>query len=64
MIDGAGLRYGQPAEKYAHIEFLAGWLRTLTTSDLSYGDQGSLRPLSVDVRALSHAATMAWADLA
>jgi peptidoglycan/xylan/chitin deacetylase (PgdA/CDA1 family) len=52
------------AEKYQLYEFLAGWMRTLAPSELTFAINDLCKRYSVDLAALSRAASMDWADLA
>jgi peptidoglycan/xylan/chitin deacetylase (PgdA/CDA1 family) len=52
------------AEKYQLYEFLAGWMRTLTPPELTVAINDLCKRYSVDLAALSRAASMDWDDLA
>jgi peptidoglycan/xylan/chitin deacetylase (PgdA/CDA1 family) len=52
------------AEKYQLYEFLAGWMRTLTPSELTVAINDLCKRYSVDLAALSRGASMDWGDLA
>ena len=51
------------AEKYQLYGFLAGWMRSLPSSDVSLAIKDLCRRYSVDLAALSRAASMDWDDL-
>ena len=51
------------AEKYQLYEFLAGWMRSLPPPDVSFAIKDLCKRYSVDLAALSRAASMDWDDL-
>jgi peptidoglycan/xylan/chitin deacetylase (PgdA/CDA1 family) len=53
-----------PAEKSALYDFLNRWMRSLPPSDLSLAINDLCRRYSIDLSALSRAASMDWDDLA
>jgi peptidoglycan/xylan/chitin deacetylase (PgdA/CDA1 family) len=66
MMDRTEQRFniGHSSEKYQLYEFLAGWMRSLTPPDLSSAIKDLCTRYSVDLTALSRAASMDWDDLA
>jgi peptidoglycan/xylan/chitin deacetylase (PgdA/CDA1 family) len=52
------------SEKYQLYDFLQGWMRSLSPSDLSTAINDLCRRYSVDLAALSREAVMNWNDLA
>jgi peptidoglycan/xylan/chitin deacetylase (PgdA/CDA1 family) len=66
MMDRTEQRFniGHTPEKYQLYEFLAGWMRSLTPPDLSSAIKDLCTRYSVDLTALSRAASMDWDDLA
>ena len=66
IIDRQERRFatGSVSEKYDTYEFLASWLRTLPPPDLSFAIHDLCKRYSVDLAALSRAASMDWDDLA
>jgi peptidoglycan/xylan/chitin deacetylase (PgdA/CDA1 family) len=52
------------SEKYQLYDFLQGWMRSLSPSDLSAAINDLCRRYSVDLAALSREAVMNWDDLA
>lgn len=52
------------AEKYQLYDFLDGWMRSLTPSDLSSAIKDLCMRYSVDLAALSREVSMDWSDLA
>jgi peptidoglycan/xylan/chitin deacetylase (PgdA/CDA1 family) len=51
------------SEKYQLYEFLAGWMRSLTPPELTSAINDLCKRYSVDLAALSRAASMDWDDL-
>ena len=66
VIDRKERRFatGSTPEKYDAFEFLASWMRTLPPPDLSFAIHDLCTRYSVDLAALSRAASMDWDDLA
>jgi peptidoglycan/xylan/chitin deacetylase (PgdA/CDA1 family) len=66
VIDRKERRFatGSTPEKYDTFEFLASWMRTLPPPDLSFAIHDLCTRYSVDLAALSQAASMNWDDLA
>jgi peptidoglycan/xylan/chitin deacetylase (PgdA/CDA1 family) len=66
MMDRKELRFDieTTADKNQLYEFLAGWMRSLTPSDLSSAIKDLCTRYSVDLAALSREASMDWEDLA
>jgi len=66
VIDREERRFdiGSRSEKYRLYEFLYGWMRTLSPSDLSTAIRDICSRYSVDLAALSREASMDWDDLA
>lgn len=66
VIDRKERRFatGSTPEKYDTFEFLASWMRTLPPPDLSFAIYDLCKRYSVDLAALSRAASMDWDDLA
>ena len=52
------------SDKYQLYEFLAGWMRSLTPPELTAAINDLCKRYSVDLAALSRAASMDWDDLA
>ena len=52
------------SEKYQLYDFLEGWMRSLSPSDLSSAINDLCKRYSVDLAALSREASMDWGDLA
>jgi peptidoglycan/xylan/chitin deacetylase (PgdA/CDA1 family) len=52
------------ADKYQLYDFLAGWMRSLSPSDLSSGIKDLCTRYAVDFAALSREASLDWSDLA
>src|SRR5689334_9798250 len=66
VIDRKERRFatGSVAEKYDTFDFLTSWLRSLPPSDLTFAIRDLCTRYSVDLAALSRAASMDWDDLA
>jgi peptidoglycan/xylan/chitin deacetylase (PgdA/CDA1 family) len=66
VIDRKERRFatGSMPEKYDTFEFLASWMRTLPPPDLSFAIHDLCTRYSIDLAALSRAASMDWDDLA
>ncbi|WOH47191.1 polysaccharide deacetylase family protein [Bradyrhizobium sp. sBnM-33] len=65
VIDGKERRFatGSISGKYDTFEFLANWMRTLPPPDLLFAIHDLCTRYSVDLAALSRAASMDWNDL-
>ena len=66
VIDRKERRFatGSMPEKYDTFEFLVSWMRTLPPPDLSFAIHDLCTRYSIDLAALSRAASMDWDDLA
>ncbi|MCC8980996.1 polysaccharide deacetylase family protein [Bradyrhizobium acaciae] len=66
VIDGRDRHFvvSSLSDKYELFDFLSGWLRKLSPSDLSYAVNDLGRRYSVDAAQLSRSASFDWADLA
>src|SRR5437868_5484244 len=66
VIDRKERRFatGSTPEKHDTFEFLTSWMRTLPPPDLSFAIHDLCTRYSVDLAALSRAASMDWNDLA
>jgi peptidoglycan/xylan/chitin deacetylase (PgdA/CDA1 family) len=66
VMDGTEQRFGIAgrSEKYQLYDFLCGWMRSLSASDLSSAINDLCKRYSVDLAALSREAFMDWGDLA
>src|SRR5437879_5155813 len=66
VIDRKERRFvtGSTPEKHDTFEFLTSWMRTLPPPDLSFAIHDLCTRYSVDLAALSRAASMDWEDLA
>ncbi|MCC8954011.1 polysaccharide deacetylase family protein [Bradyrhizobium sp. Pear77] len=66
MIDGRERHFvvTSPSDKYELFDFLSGWLRKLSPSDLSYAVNDLGRRYSADAAQLSRGASLDWQDLA
>lgn len=65
MMDGSEqhFRIVDTSEKYQLYDFLAGWMRSLAPSDVSFAIKDLCERYSVDLAALSREASMDWDDL-
>src|SRR5882724_6001643 len=65
VIDRKERRFasGSTSEKYDTFEFLTSWMRTLPPPDLSFAIHDLCTRYSVDLAALSRAASIDWDDL-
>ncbi|WP_050627352.1 polysaccharide deacetylase family protein [Bradyrhizobium viridifuturi] len=66
VIDGRERHFviSARSDKYELFDFLSGWLRKLSPSDLSYAVNDLARRYSADAAQLSRGASLDWQDLA